>query len=103
MGEDALLQLAASAEKGSEHPLGDAIVQSAESGSSRSCPWSVSRPCPGRGIEARIDGRTVLLGNEKLMGERAVDLGTPAGDLRLDGGGREDADVRRRGPAGGRA
>ena len=82
MKEDTLLQLAASAEKGSEHPLGDAIVQSAANrGSSRFCQWTASRPCPGRGIEARIDGKAVLLGNEKLMAERAVRSRQPSGDI----------------------
>jgi Cu+-exporting ATPase len=76
MKEDELLQIAASAEKGSEHPLGDAIVQSAESRGLSLLPMDRFQAVPGRGIEARIDGRTVLLGNDKFMAERAVDLGT---------------------------
>ncbi len=74
--EDSLLQLAASAEKGSEHPLGDAIVQSAERRGLTLLPMDQFQAMPGRGIEARIEGKTVLLGNEKLMRERAVDLGS---------------------------
>jgi len=73
--EELLLQLAASAEKGSEHPLGDAIVQSAERRNVALLPMERFQAMPGRGIEARIDGKAVLLGNEKLMSERGVDLG----------------------------
>jgi P-type Cu+ transporter len=73
--EESLLQLAASAEKGSEHPLGDAIVQSAESRHLPLLPLEHFQALPGRGIEARIDGKAILLGNAKLMGERGVDLG----------------------------
>jgi Cu+-exporting ATPase len=75
MREDSLLQLAASAEKGSEHPLGDAIVQSAESRKLALLPTERFQAVPGRGIEARIDGKAVLLGNEKFMKERVVELG----------------------------
>jgi Cu+-exporting ATPase len=76
MSEESLLQLAASAEKGSEHPLGDAIVQSADGRKLALLPMEHFQAMPGRGIEARIDGKAVLLGNEKLMGERGVDLGS---------------------------
>jgi Cu+-exporting ATPase len=76
MKEDYLLQLAASAEKGSEHPLGDAIVQSAEERKLSLLPMDRFQAVPGRGIEARIDAKAILLGNEKFMTERAVDLGS---------------------------
>jgi Cu+-exporting ATPase len=74
-GEEALLQLAASAEKGSEHPLGDAIVHSAESRGLSLLPLERFQAVPGRGIEARIGGRGVLLGNGAFMSERGVTLG----------------------------
>ena len=74
-GEDRLLQLAASAEKGSEHPLGDAIVGRAESRGLPLLPLESFQAVPGRGIEARIEGRLVLLGNRAFMSERAVALG----------------------------
>ncbi|HVP17924.1 MAG TPA: copper-translocating P-type ATPase, partial [Spirochaetia bacterium] len=78
VGESTLLQLAASAEKGSEHPLGDAIVQSAEARGLTLVAVEEFQAIPGRGIEARVGGRALLLGNEKLMTERGVALGTMA-------------------------
>ena len=78
IGEDVLLQLAASAEKGSEHPLGEAIVQRAEQGNLPLLPLERFLAIPGRGIEARIGGRAVVLGNEQLMAEKGIDLGSLA-------------------------
>jgi Cu+-exporting ATPase len=75
IGEDALLQLAASAEKGSEHPLGDAILLRAEERGVAVLPLEAFQALPGRGIEARIGGKQVLLGNGKLMSERGIELG----------------------------
>jgi Cu+-exporting ATPase len=72
--EEKLLQLAASAEKGSEHPLGEAIVQSANSHRLSLLPLEKFQAIPGRGIEARIGGKAMLLGNEKLMKEKGVNL-----------------------------
>lgn len=70
-----ILRVAASAEKNSEHPLGEAIVESARArGLELPTPESFNA-IPGHGIEARIEGRAVLLGNRKLMRERGVDLG----------------------------
>ena len=88
MKEDTLLQIAASAEKGSEHPLGDAIVQGAEARKLALLPMDRFQAVPGRGIEARIDGKAVLLGNEKFMAERAIDLGgllSTAGEMAAAG------------------
>ncbi len=72
ISEDALLQMAASAEKGSEHPLGEAIVRRAEDKGLAHLPLEGFTALPGRGIEARIGGRDVLLGNSALMEERGV-------------------------------
>ncbi|HEX8234981.1 MAG TPA: heavy metal translocating P-type ATPase [Abditibacteriaceae bacterium] len=64
---DELLRLAASAERGSEHPLGEAIVSSAqERGLDLSQPQNFNAMA-GHGIEALVDGRKVLLGNLKLL------------------------------------
>jgi Cu+-exporting ATPase len=68
--ENELLRLAASAERGSEHPLGEAIVSSAtERGLKLAQPQSF-HAIPGHGIEAVVEGRKVLLGNAKLLHER---------------------------------
>jgi Cu+-exporting ATPase len=77
--EETLLQLAASAEKGSEHPLGEAIVNGAAARGLSMLPLESFQALPGRGIEARISGQAVLLGNGKLMQERAVALGSLEG------------------------
>ncbi|GHU74641.1 copper-translocating P-type ATPase [Clostridia bacterium] len=71
---DELLGLTASAEKGSEHPLGQAIVRGAiEKGLTL---WDAERfdSITGRGIEAGIGNRSVLAGNRKLMDERGIPL-----------------------------
>lgn len=72
--EARLMQLAASAEKGSEHPLGDAIVSKAEKEGYEFLKTERFNAIPGHGIEVEIDGIPVLLGNRKLMVERNVDL-----------------------------
>jgi len=72
--EEEVLQLAASAEKGSEHPLGEAIVQKAKE---RSLPLEDPNDfsaIPGHGIRASVNGRKLLLGNVKLMEEQQVAL-----------------------------
>ncbi len=69
-----LLQLAASAEKGSEHPLGEAIVRGAQGeGLTLTIPERFSA-IPGYGIEAYIGDREILLGNIKLMLERKISI-----------------------------
>jgi Cu+-exporting ATPase len=69
-----LLQLAASGEKGSEHPLGEAIVRAAEEQSLEILPVESFEALPGRGITAVIRGKAILLGNEKLMTEKNIPL-----------------------------
>lgn len=68
-----LLQLAASAEKGSEHPLGEAIVNEANSKKISLLEMTDFISIPGHGIEAVIDHKTLLLGNLKLMNDRKID------------------------------
>jgi Cu+-exporting ATPase len=70
-----LLRWAASAERGSEHPLGVAIVQAAkERGLALSEPEAFTA-VPGQGIVATVDGQRLLLGNRKLMEANGVELG----------------------------
>jgi Cu+-exporting ATPase len=71
--ERELLRLVASAERGSEHPLGEAIVKAAgERGLSLADPQDF-HAIAGHGIEARVDGRTIVIGNAKLLRERGAD------------------------------
>ncbi|UWG99184.1 heavy metal translocating P-type ATPase [Dehalobacter sp. DCM] len=69
-----ILQLAASAEKGSEHPLGEAIVKDAESKGLGLKKLDAFAAIPGQGIQVVIEGQTILLGNKKLMDESSVPL-----------------------------
>jgi P-type Cu+ transporter len=72
--EEELLQLAASAEKGSEHPLGEAIVKGAEDKGLEFKKLDFFKAIPGHGIEVKIDGKDILLGNRKLMVESNISL-----------------------------
>ncbi len=69
-----LLQIAATMEKPSEHPLSEAIVEKAEEHKLRLAPISEFQALPGRGIISVWDGRQYSAGNEKLMRERQIDL-----------------------------
>jgi copper-(or silver)-translocating P-type ATPase len=75
-GDEAeLLRLAASLEQGSEHPLAQAIVESAKArGIHLSGPGSFAS-LAGHGVRGNIDGREILLGNEKLMQEQKIEIG----------------------------
>lgn len=70
-----LLALAASAEKGSEHPLGEAIVREAEEKNIDLKKIENFNAIPGRGIQVVINGETILLGNLKLMKENSISIG----------------------------
>jgi len=70
--EEYLLQLAASAEKGSEHPLGEAIVKEADERGLEFKKLDFFKAIPGHGIEVKIDGNTILLGNRKLIVESNI-------------------------------
>ncbi len=71
---DHFLRLAASAERGSEHPLGEAIVRAArEQELALSDPQSFEA-LAGHGISAEVDGQSVLLGNRRLMARNDIVL-----------------------------
>ncbi len=74
ISEEYLLQLAASAEKGSEHPLGESIVRGAEERELEFKKLDFFKAIPGHGIEVKIDGKDILLGNRKLMIESNISL-----------------------------
>ncbi|MDR0425438.1 MAG: heavy metal translocating P-type ATPase [Clostridiales Family XIII bacterium] len=84
-----LLQLAASAEKGSEHPLGRAIVADAQDKGLELLKADSFNSITGHGIEARIGGQAVLAGNRKLMDGRGIALAELEADSdRLAGDGK---------------
>jgi P-type Cu+ transporter len=74
ISEEELLILAASAEKGSEHPLGEAIVRDAEEKGHKLLKTETFNAIVGHGIEVAIEGKNLLLGNRKLMDDRGVEL-----------------------------
>ncbi|CAA9452941.1 MAG: Lead, cadmium, zinc and mercury transporting ATPase; Copper-translocating P-type ATPase [uncultured Rubrobacteraceae bacterium] len=70
--ESELLRLVASAERGSEHPLGEAIVRGArERGIELVKARSFDAPT-GRGVRAEVEGRSVLVGNRRFMQEAGI-------------------------------
>jgi Cu+-exporting ATPase len=80
---DELLRLAASAERGSEHPLGEAIVQEARVRGLALAEAQEFQAVPGHGIEAEVEGLRLVLGNLKLMEDRRLDLNglPPQGEM----------------------
>jgi Cu+-exporting ATPase len=67
-----ILHLAAIAEKGSEHPLGEAIAEAGKDGQEELADPEVFEALGGRGILARVEGKEVLLGNRALMNDNGV-------------------------------
>ncbi len=83
-----ILTMAASAEKGSEHPLGEAIVKKAKEESLNLLDPKGFQAIAGQGIEATVDSKRILLGNIKLMEEKKVrlnGLSVKAGHLSAEG------------------
>ncbi len=77
--EDELLLLAAAAERGSEHPLAEAVVRMADGRGFTLATATDFAAIPGGGVRATTDGRHVLVGSERLMSEHGVDFGGPEG------------------------
>jgi Cu+-exporting ATPase len=84
-GRDVALTLAASLERGSEHPLAAAVVSAAEEGGLALRPVEGFEALAGRGVRGRIDGRTVVLGNARLADGDLGPLAADAEMLRRDG------------------
>ena len=88
IGEDELLRLAASAERGSEHPLGEAIVAAA---GERGLVLAEARgfnAIPGFGVEAKVEATELVLGSVALMRQRGIvvdGLEAKASDLSDEG------------------
>lgn len=74
ISKDMLLQLTASAEKNSEHPLGQAIVLGAKDAGLELFATEQFEALTGRGIQANIKGEDILAGNRKLMDESGISL-----------------------------
>ncbi|MCI1478479.1 MAG: heavy metal translocating P-type ATPase [Clostridium beijerinckii] len=80
MLEDEILTLAASSEKGSEHPLGEAIVRGAQDKGLEFKDIEEFNAIPGHGIEVKIEGKNILLGNKRLMLDKNINLDILAKD-----------------------
>jgi Cu+-exporting ATPase len=72
---DDVLALAAAAQAGSEHPLAKAVLAKAASQGILPKAPEEFRAFPGRGLEAIVAGRRVVIGNRRLMAERAIEMG----------------------------
>ncbi len=84
-----LLSLAAGLERGSEHPLSAAILDGARIRGAAPEAIEAFAAIPGKGVQGRARGAPLLLGNDALMHEAGVDLGTlpsRAEALRTEGG-----------------
>jgi Cu+-exporting ATPase len=84
VASDEILALAAAAEQGSEHPLGEAIVSHAKSQGLAMPVVSGFSAVPGQGVEARAADGVILVGSARLMSARGVDvstLGSKAGEF----------------------
>jgi Cu+-exporting ATPase len=86
--EDELLRLAASLERGSEHPLGAAIVETATKQSLKLSDATEFDSPSGKGVLGTVEGHKILIGNASFLAERGVDvlpLAAEADALRRDG------------------
>jgi len=79
--EEELLQLAASVEAGSEHPLGEAIVQGAKDREIEIKEIKNFNSVTGKGVKAEVDGKEVLVGSRKLMESAGIDTSDFEGEL----------------------
>ena len=102
VGADELLLLAASAEEGSEHPLGTAVVAEARERGLDLAPATSFEAAGGLGVRAEVSGRRVLVGAPRLLSGEGVDP-APLGPLwdRLSGEGKTPAMVSVGGEAAG--
>jgi Cu+-exporting ATPase len=75
VGSDEVLQLAAIAEKGSEHPLGEAIIKKAKTTGLNIPDAKSFEAVPGHGVKVKIQGKEVVIGNRRLMNTMNIDIG----------------------------
>ena len=82
LGKEAyFMTLAASAEKGSEHPLARAVINHAAEKNLQLNEPEYFQAIPGHGVEAKINGSNVLLGTQKLMREHQINIGEFVGEI----------------------
>lgn len=74
--KEEILQLAASLEQGSEHPLAESIVQYAKTKDLVLSDTEHFRAIPGHGVEGSLKGKTYYFGNRKLMEQQKITLGS---------------------------
>lgn len=87
--EEEILQLAASAEKGSEHPLGEAIVNRAKEKGYQLIDGTNFNAIPGHGIQVEIKEKNILIGNKKLMAKNKINIENALGRMEnLEGEGK---------------
>jgi Cu+-exporting ATPase len=79
--EKDILLFAGSAEKGSEHPLAEAIVKFAEKNQTKLVEAEAFEALPGRGVKCLVNGRRIFLGNRKLMTEQSIPVVELEGDM----------------------
>ncbi|MEQ1803651.1 MAG: heavy metal translocating P-type ATPase [Gammaproteobacteria bacterium] len=77
--DDQLVQLAASVQHGSEHPLARAMLEAAEQRQLRRSPVTDFRSHTGRGVSGTVDGREIFIGNTRLLDEHGIAIGEAAG------------------------
>jgi len=87
--EKEVLMFAGSAEKSSEHPLAEAIVEAAEKSRTELVAAEAFEALPGRGVKCMVQGRWVFLGNRKLMAEQGIVVSEIENDMaKLEGEGK---------------
>jgi len=74
IGSERTLELAASLEKGSEHPLGKAMVIKAEESQVKVSGVKDFKAIAGKGVTGNVDGKNIIIGNRTLMGEMNIDI-----------------------------
>ena len=88
LDEDEVLRLAATLERGSEHPLAEAIVRGAKEREIKLADADDFQSVTGKGVQGKVNGRAVALGNRAMMTDLGVstdDLGDRAESLRGEG------------------
>ncbi|HHV55162.1 MAG TPA: copper-translocating P-type ATPase [Firmicutes bacterium] len=89
-----LLRLAASLERGSEHPLGQAVVAGAEARGLSLVDPEEFEAVPGRGVRGRIEGHEVAVGNRLMMQEAGVWIGNGPSGVRASGAEEAEREAR---------